>query len=383
MCFCIKSVKKKTVEVSIPNPYHLKYEIGQLLGNGGFGKVYDGKDLRYKESIVIKVLHKKDQEVPREVLILQKLEKHPHIISPLEHFYHDSWYIVMEKFGNMWNNTSCDLFEMIEHFNVKKKTIGYSVNNPFDLCLSENVVKKIINQLLLAVEFLRYHNVLHRDLKDENILVDQEFNIKLADFGSATLLGQGPSNNSDEEELNKFGGVFSTFMGTIQYASPEVVRYNAYCGYKQEVWSFGILLFTMIFGYSPFQNKEEILYRELLFNGVKPSLSQCVSEGCKSLLLGCLHRDMNQRYSFENLILSEWLNYTPLNLSQKSQSWDKGPDSLYNIYSVDRYRSWSFVRKIGEPFDKLYQLHGRKDSLVDSIVNKMTRIDTKIALISK
>eukprot|EP00834_Sanchytrium_tribonematis_P000038 NODE_2_length_91304_cov_0.692462.p38 type:complete len:253 gc:universal NODE_2_length_91304_cov_0.692462:22677-23435(+) len=222
MCFCLKSIKKKSAvsdNFELPDQFSKKYDIGSLLGSGGFGKVYNGALKLNQKEVVIKVLNKKDEDLPKEVLILQRLTSHPNIIKHVDHFYHNSWYIILEKFGYHWNDNCCDLFEMIEYYNQLRKE-RLQRNEVSNLCLTENSVKKIIKQLVQAVEFLRHNNVLHRDIKDENILVDQNMNIKLADFGSATLLGMSNKDRrqfTDEIELNRFGGVFSQFMGTIQY----------------------------------------------------------------------------------------------------------------------------------------------------------------------
>eukprot|EP00835_Amoeboradix_gromovi_P005297 NODE_485_length_7794_cov_0.605848.p2 type:complete len:386 gc:universal NODE_485_length_7794_cov_0.605848:368-1525(+) len=383
MCFCIKSVKKKCVvldQPDLPEPYHSKYELGQILGNGGFGKVFSGTSKTSKTAIVLKVLHRKDSDLPKEVQILQNLPNHHNVIKYLDHFYNNSWNIVLERFGYLWNNTSCDLFEMIEHYNHSRKDrIAINENSPDSLCMCEETVRIIMTQVVNAVEFLSYQNIIHRDIKDENILVDFNLHIKLADFGSATLINSNVNKSKDEAELNRFGGVFNQFMGTIQYASPEVVRYHGYCGFMQEVWSLGILMFTLLFGYSPFKNKGEILFREIKFNSVKPHLAKSISNDCKSLLLGCLSRNMLERYTLNDIMDSKWLDYTPQQFVEPSVSWDMETNTLYNLYSLDRYRSWSLVRKIGEPFEVLYSTVPKRDK-ISSFASKITRKDTKIGL---
>eukprot|EP00834_Sanchytrium_tribonematis_P000069 NODE_2_length_91304_cov_0.692462.p69 type:complete len:143 gc:universal NODE_2_length_91304_cov_0.692462:23435-23863(+) len=142
-------------------------------------------------------------------------------------------------------------------------------------------------------------------------------------------------------------------------------------------------MFTMLFGYSPFQNREEILYRQLLFNGLKPKDTDCISEDCKNILLGCLSRNMLERLTISDLVESNWLEYFPLPYSESNVSWDSGPINLYHIYSLDRYRSWSFVRRIGEPFEILYNLYAKKDKVPDSFVNRISRKDTKLGLATK
>ena len=391
MCFCIKSTKKKIAaedNYELPEPFSFKYELGPLLGTGGFGKVFSGTKKSQGIAIVLKVLHKKSDEVPKEVVILNHLPRHDSIIGLVDHFQHKSWYIVFEKYGYLWSNSSCDLFEMIEFYNKKRKADAMKNNTSSSisnrLCLNEDQVKNIINQLLNAVEFLRFHNVLHRDIKDENILIDQNHRIKLCDFGSATLLGKSSdfgdevNDKNDDEELNAFGGVFSAFFGTIQYASPEVIRFNAYCGYMQEVWSIGILMYTMLFGFSPFQNKEEIIHQPIRYV-LDPNAPMVISRECYMILKGCLNDNMIDRLTLNNLTSADWLNYKQQPFDHASLSWDIGPNNLYNKYSVDRYRKWNIVRRIGPPFELLHCLYARKEPRVEieSMVHRITRKDTK------
>ena len=102
---------------------------------------------------------------------------------------------------------------------------------------------------MLACEHLQIQNLVHRDIKDENIVVDENYKIKLIDLGSSASI---PSEAS---------GYFTNFRGT--HMPPEIVRGNAYKGPQAEVWALGCLLYTIIFGENPFPDKKKIL----AFNG--------------------------------------------------------------------------------------------------------------------
>lgn len=132
----------------------------------------------------------------------------------------------------------CDLFECIEaHTRL-----------PFD------IIQKIFHQLLSAIEYLFTLGIVHRDLKDENIVVDQDYTIKLIDFGSANFIPAGVAN---------LEGYFEKFNGTLAFAAPEVVRGLRYRPSEAEVWSLGVLLYTIIFKKSPFSSTEAILHNHL------------------------------------------------------------------------------------------------------------------------
>ncbi|XP_022800681.1 uncharacterized protein LOC111338444 [Stylophora pistillata] len=104
-------------------------------------------------------------------------------------------------------------------------------------------------KVVSAVSFLHSHSILHRDVKDENIILDDKFHVKLIDFGSAAYMEEGKK--------------FCTFCGTMEYCSPEVLMGNKYAGPDLELWSMGVTLYTLVFGENPFYDVEETIRAEL------------------------------------------------------------------------------------------------------------------------
>ncbi|NXS99161.1 PASK kinase, partial [Jacana jacana] len=216
--------------------YAENYNTLSLVGKGSFGFVWTAVGKKDHQEAVVKFIWKErvledcwvdDPDLGRvtqEIAILLKLQ-HPSIIKVLDVFENANFFqLVMEKHGS-----GLDLFTFID-------------NQPN---LDEPLVSYIFRQLVSAVGYLHCRNILHRDIKDENIVIAEDFTIKLVDFGSAAYL--------------ETGKLFYTFCGTIEYCSPEVLSGKPYQGPELEMWSLGVTLYTLVFGENPFCELEETM----------------------------------------------------------------------------------------------------------------------------
>ncbi|KAI9204888.1 uncharacterized protein BJ171DRAFT_91123 [Polychytrium aggregatum] len=209
-----------------PDQFTLKeFEIIKPIGEGSYGFVRvvtrknDPREKKYVMKFVVKsrilvecwMRDKILGLVPLEIHIMNFLKNNPHqnVVQMLKYFEDDDYfYILMDMHGH-----GIDLFEFIDR----------------NQTLTEGTVRKIIYQVILAVRHLHRHDIVHRDIKDENVIVDDEYSIKLIDFGSSAYL-----------KPNK--KPFETFFGTIDYASPEILSGDKYEGKPQDVWALGILV---------------------------------------------------------------------------------------------------------------------------------------------
>ncbi|NXL96771.1 PASK kinase, partial [Tyrannus savana] len=270
--------------------YAKNYSTLSLIGKGAFGFVWTARGKKDHQEVVVKFIWKErvledcwvdDPELGRvtqEIAILLKLQ-HPSIIKVLDVFENECFFqLVMEKHGS-----GLDLFTFID-------------NQPN---LDEPLASYIFRQLVSAVGYLHCGNILHRDIKDENIVIAADFTIKLVDFGSAAYLEPGK--------------LFYTFCGTIEYCSPEVLSGKPYRGPELEMWSLGITLYTLVLGENPFCELEEALAAVL--NPPRP-----VSDGLMDLMAGLLHPIPEQRTTLAVLAEDPWLRQ-PVNLAD--YTWEE------------------------------------------------------------
>jgi serine/threonine protein kinase len=288
--------------------FSTKYRLKQLLGEGSFGFVWVAERLRDHHEVAVKfILREKvaptnwifDGElglVPLEVHFMKGIV-HPNIIQYLDYYSDYRFcYLVTEMHGTSWTwpNPKIDatrnpgLRPPGQLLRLGQKEVvgvaGVTRRSPCDLfeCieahgkLPEVTVYKIFSQIYEAVSFLYHRGIVHRDLKDENVVVDENYDIKIIDFGSASLIprlkGSRASASVDMDLINADAittvmgpveGYFERFNGTLAFAAPEVIRGLRYRPSDAEVWSLGVLLYTMICKKSPFASTDAILHASL------------------------------------------------------------------------------------------------------------------------
>ncbi|CAI9087256.1 OLC1v1021283C1 [Oldenlandia corymbosa var. corymbosa] len=204
-----------------------KYELGKLLGQGTFAKVYHARNLKTGISVAIKIIDKEKvlkvglmDQIKREISVM-RLIKHPNVVQLYEVMASKTKiYFAMEfvKGGELFNK-------------VAKGR------------LKEDAARKYFQQLMAAVDFCHSRGVYHRDLKPENLLLDEFGNLKVSDFGLSAL-----------HESRRTDGLLHTTCGTPAYVAPEVINKRGYDGEKADIWSCGVILFVLLAGYLPFHN---------------------------------------------------------------------------------------------------------------------------------
>lgn len=255
-----------------------RYELGKLLGQGTFAKVYYARNIETGASVAIKVFNKGKilkvgmiDQIKREISVM-RLVKHPNVVQLYEVMATKTKiYFVMEyvKGGELFNKV------------CKGK-------------LREDVARKYFQQLISAVDYCHSRGVYHRDLKPENLLLDEYGNLKVTDFGLSAL---AESKHQD--------GLLHTTCGTPAYVAPEVIHRKGYDGVKADIWSCGVVLYVLMAGCLPFQDSNLMeMYRKIGKGEVK--FPNWFPPDVKKLLHRILDPNPKTRISIAKIMENSW-----------------------------------------------------------------------------
>ncbi|OVA02095.1 Protein kinase domain [Macleaya cordata] len=255
-----------------------RYELGRLLGQGTFAKVYHARNIKTGQSVAIKMINKEKvlrigmiDQIKREISVMRRV-RHPNVVELYEVMASKTKiYFSMEyvKGGELFNKV------------VKGK-------------LKEDVARKYFQQLIAAIDFCHSRGVYHRDLKPENLLVDEDGNLKVSDFGLSALW-----------ESRRQDGLLHTTCGTPAYVAPEVISKRGYDGAKADLWSCGVVLFVLLAGYLPFHNSNLMeMYRKIRKGEFKCPL--WFSMDVQKLLRRILDPNPNTRITADKLMQNPW-----------------------------------------------------------------------------
>jgi len=258
-------------------PHIGKYRILKTIGKGNFAKVKLAKHVITHKEVAIKIIDKKAlnanslQKLFREVKIMKTLN-HPNIVRLYEVIENTKQLLLIMEYAN-----GGEVFDyLVAHGRMKEKE-----------------ARAKFRQIVSAVQYLHNKKIVHRDLKAENLLLDADMNIKIADFGFSNEFT--PGNKLD------------TFCGSPPYAAPELFQGKKYDGAEVDVWSLGVILYTLVSGSLPFdgQNLKEL--RERVVRG-KYRIPFYMSTDCEQLLKRFLVLNPQKRSTLTNIMNDKWMN---------------------------------------------------------------------------
>ncbi|XP_055308271.1 MAP/microtubule affinity-regulating kinase 3-like [Sitodiplosis mosellana] len=261
-----------------PGDEHIgKYRLLKTIGKGNFAKVKLAKHVPTGKEVAIKIIDKTQlnpgslQKLFREVRIMKMLD-HPNIVKLFQVIETDkTLYLVMEY------ASGGEVFDyLVLHGRMKEKE-----------------ARAKFRQIVSAVQYCHQKKIIHRDLKAENLLLDSEMNIKIADFGFS----------------NEFtpGSKLDTFCGSPPYAAPELFQGKKYDGPEVDVWSLGVILYTLVSGSLPFDGTTLRELRERVLRG-KYRIPFYMSTDCENLLRKFLVLNPTKRSSLEAIMHDKWMN---------------------------------------------------------------------------
>lgn len=247
--------------------------------------------------------------IPLEIHILKKLREYPQ--ENCSALGKEGYYFVLKQGLYICVDVIETYAEDEDTYFVVTKQYGVSSMDLFDYIelnehIEENEVRNIFRQVCLAVNHCQELRIVHRDIKDENILLDENGHVHLIDFGSAAYFRKGRA--------------FDTFGGTLDYCAPEILKGMPYEGPPQDIWSLGTLLYTLIYRENPFYNVDEIMEHDLRIPFIL-SEGKCMTIntlsfvkladlfiiGSLDLIKKMLNRDVEKRYTIHQVLEHPWL----------------------------------------------------------------------------
>lgn len=260
-----------------PDNFLGRYRLIKTIGKGNFAKVKLAKHIPTMKEVAIKIIDKTAlnpsslKKLSREVTIMKMLD-HPNIVKLYEVIDSQrTLYLVMEY------ASGGEVFDyLVAHGKMREKE-----------------ARAKFRQIVSAVQYCHQKQIIHRDLKAENLLLDSQMNIKIADFGFS----------------NEFvpGQTLDTFCGSPPYAAPELFKGLRYEGPEVDIWSLGVILYTLVSGTLPFDGNNLKELRERVLRG-KYRIPFYMSTDCENLLKKFLVLNPLKRASLEVIMKDKWMN---------------------------------------------------------------------------
>ncbi|KAJ7108640.1 hypothetical protein C8R44DRAFT_294557 [Mycena epipterygia] len=269
-----------------PLPKFGVYYVLNTLGEGEFGKVKLGLHSKYGEEVAIKLIRRetadneaKMSKIAREIEILDQL-KHPNIVRLYDVYETDKFFGIILEYASGG--------ELFDHILAHRY-------------LRERDASKLFSQLISGVWYMHQKNIVHRDLKLENLLLDRHRNLIITDFGFANHFNRSKND------------LMETMCGSPCYAAPELVNSEGlYVGTAADIWSCGVILYAMLSGYLPFDDDptnpdgEDITKLYAYIARTPLSFPDHISDEARSLLGAMLVPDPHARADLATIMRHPW-----------------------------------------------------------------------------
>lgn len=267
------------------------YTLGKVIGEGAYGKVRIGTHRLTSTRVAIKQIPKAmSASLTREIHHHRQLH-HPHVTQMYEVIATESYIWIITEL--------CCGGELFDYLAEKGR-------------LSEDEARIIFGQLCLAVAYLHNKGIVHRDLKLENVLLDERCRVKLGDFGFTREYERGV--------------LLETFCGTTGYAAPEMLQGKRYLGPEVDVWSMGVILYCLLTGTLPFDDDDEAIMKEKVIRGEYED-PQWLSKDARDLIRNVLQMDPSKRLTIPQILSSPWFTTKDDTASKEEPVTPSVPDT--------------------------------------------------------
>ncbi|KAF9117154.1 hypothetical protein BGX27_000003 [Mortierella sp. AM989] len=257
-------------QVKVVGNYHL----GQIIGQGTYGKVKLATHVLTGQQVAIKVVAKSHASIITREIYHWRCLSHPNIAHLHEVLTTESKIYLVTEY--------CPNGELLEAL-IR------------DGRCKPSLAKRWFRQICLAVQYCHLRKIVHRDLKLENILLDSQNNIKLIDFGFTR-----------ECESKK---LLESYCGSAAYTSPEIIVGKKYSGPEADIWSLGVILYTLLAGYLPFDDDNEAVVQDKIVDLDYEMPVDLICKDAQDLIQGILKEDPKERLSIEQILNHSW--WTP------------------------------------------------------------------------
>ena len=276
-------IDNKKVENELDNIINtFDFKKNKKLGKGGFGTVYeiklDDKNIFACKTINIQEFQKKyglgRENFMRNEINLQKSFNRPDIIKVKYHKENDNYMFIFLEL--------CNKGSLLDLFNSKKEKY-----------LTEKEVQCFMIQIIIALNCIHNKNIIHRDLKLSNIMLGEKNEIKIGDFGLATILNKNQKLNHS--------------VGTELYKAPELLNNQEY-SYEVDIWALGIIMSILLTGSNPFGNDEKEILENIQNKNKKPVFRKKISPAAEDLIKQILEKDPSKRPTLNQIIYHDFFN---------------------------------------------------------------------------
>ncbi|KAF9361981.1 hypothetical protein BGX26_008153 [Mortierella sp. AD094] len=257
-------------QVKVVGNYHL----GQVIGQGTYGKVKLATHALTGQQVAVKVVAKSHASIITREIYHWRCLSHPNIAHLHEVLTTESKIYLVTEY--------CPNGELLEAL-IR------------DGRCKPSLAKRWFRQICLAVQYCHLRKIVHRDLKLENILLDSQNNIKLIDFGFTR-----------ECESKK---LLESYCGSAAYTAPEIIVGKKYSGPEADIWSLGVILYTLLAGYLPFDDDNEAVVQDKIIDLDYEMPTDIICKDAQDLIQGILKEDPKERLSIEQILNHSW--WTP------------------------------------------------------------------------